>query len=100
MSGGARAVRPGEVLPGTGPVPAAAPTRLQIVSVTNHGRFDAYLTSHFRVARASRALQFARPSAESPLTPEELEGARPLLPAGASVLIAPGESVAVELAWD
>jgi urease beta subunit len=96
----ARTVRPGEVLPGTGPVPAAEPARRELVVVTNHGRFDAYLTSHLRVAGASRALEFGRPSARSPATPDQLEGARPMLPAGASVLIPPGETVAVELAWD
>lgn len=68
--------------------------------VTNHGRFDAYLTSHFRVAGASRALEFARSGPESTLTRDALTGARPLLPAGASVLIPPGESVTVELVWD
>jgi urease beta subunit len=81
------------VLVATGPVPCADPARREIVSVTNHGRFDAYLTSHFPVARASAALEFARPR-------DQLEGARALLPAGASVVIAPGASVAVELSWD
>jgi urease beta subunit len=96
---GAPAVRPGEVLIGTGPAPMARPLRRELVSVTNRGRFDAYLTSHFPVAGASRALEFAWPNAASSLTRDQLEGARPLLPSGASVLIAPGESVAVELAW-
>jgi urease beta subunit len=76
-----------------GPVPRAEPARREFVSVTNHGRFDAYLTSHFAVAGASRALEFAWPR-------DQLEGARAMLPAGASVVIAPGSSVEVELAWD
>lgn len=97
---GARRITPGEVLAATGPVPCAQPARREIVSVTNHGRFDAYLTSHFPVARASRALEFAWPSAPSPLNRDQLEGARAMLPAGASVAIAPGASVDVELAWD
>jgi urease beta subunit len=97
---GARTVRPGEVLAAAGPVPCAQPARLESVTVTNHGRFDAYLTSHFPVALSSRALEFAWPSASSALNRDQLVGARTMLPSGASVVIAPGESVAVELAWD
>jgi urease beta subunit len=52
---------------------------------------NAYLTSHFPIARASRSLEFAR---------DGLDRARPLLPAGGSVEIAPGATVEVELTWD
>jgi urease beta subunit len=83
-------VRPGELIPGDGPVPAAS-GRTGSVSVTNKGRFDAFLTSHFPVARASAALEFPR---------EGLEGARPDLPAGGSVQIPVGETVELRLIWD
>jgi urease beta subunit len=83
-------VRPGELIPGEGPVPAAD-GRTDRVSVTNTGRFGAFLTSHFPLARASAALEFPR---------EGLEGARPNLPAGGSVHIPAGETVELELTWD
>lgn len=76
---------------GPGPAPAAEPARTATVTITNRGRFDAYLTSHFPIARASAALQFPR---------EGLEGARLHVPAGASVRIPVGEPVSVELMWD
>jgi urease beta subunit len=83
-------VRPGELIPGDGPTPAAS-GRTGSVSVTNTGRFDAFLTSHFPLARASAALEFGR---------EGLEGARPNLPAGGSVQIPAGQTVELELIWD
>jgi urease beta subunit len=84
-------VVPGEVIVAPGPAPVAAVTRRQTVMVANRGRFDAYLTSHFPVVRASPTLEFPRTG---------LDGARPRLPAGASVRIPRGETVAVELIWD
>ncbi len=83
-------MRPGELIPGDGPVPAAS-GRTGSVSVTNRGRFDAFLTSHFPLERASAALEFPR---------EGLEGARPDLPAGGSVQIPVGETVELGLIWD
>ncbi len=76
---------------GSGPAPAAQPTRTGTITITNRGRFDAYLTSHFPIARASAALEFPRAG---------LEGARLHLPAGASVRIPVGEPVSVEVMWD
>jgi urease beta subunit len=83
-------VRPGEVLIAGAPAPAGEHPRTATVAITNTGRFDAYLTSHFPIARASAALRFDR---------DGLDGARPLLPAGASVLIGAGETVDVEVTW-
>jgi urease subunit beta len=83
-------VRPGEILPADGPVPTAPAGRTETVRVTNRGRFAAYLTSHFPVARASGALAFDR---------DDLDGARPALPAGASVRIPAGETIELELTW-
>jgi urease beta subunit len=100
LTGAARSVTPGEIVVGAGPVPTPLPARRELVSVTNRGRFDAYLTSHFPVAAASSALEFARPTGAAPVARDQLDGARPLLPAGASVLIGPGETVSLELAWD
>ena len=72
------------------PAPAPPPSRTALVAVRNEGRFPAYLTSHFRLERASAALRFDR---------ERAAGARPALPAGASVRIAPGETVEVTVTW-
>jgi urease beta subunit len=83
-------VRPGELIPGDGPAPQAAGRRGRI-TVTNTGRFDAYLTSHFPLARASAALRFERAG---------LEGARLALPAGASVAIPAGATQELEITWD
>jgi urease beta subunit len=83
-------VRPGEILLADAPAPAPDHTRTATVAVTNAGRFDAYLTSHFPVVRASAALRFDR---------DGLDGARPLLPSGASVLIPAGATVDVEVTW-
>jgi urease beta subunit len=83
--------RPGETIVGSGPAPAAQPTRTATITIINRGRFDAYLTSHFPIARASAALEFPRAG---------LEGARLHLPAGASARIPVGEPVSVELMWD
>ena len=76
---------------GSGPAPAADPARTRTITIVNRGRFDAYLTSHFPIARASAALEFPR---------EGLEGARLRVPAGASLRIPVGEPVSVELMWD
>lgn len=78
------------MIPGDGPVPAAVAHRRERIAVRNTGRFPAYLSSHFPLAWASRALELPR---------DRLEGARLGLPAGASVCIAPGETVEVEAIW-
>ncbi len=83
--------RPGETIVGSGSAPAAEPERIRTITIINRGRFDAYLTSHFPIARASAALEFPR---------EGLDGARLHVPAGASVRIPVGEPVSVELIWD
>jgi urease beta subunit len=83
-------VRPGELIPGEGPVPAASAKRRATVRVRNTGRFPAFLGSHFPVARASTALEFPR---------DGLEGARPALPAGATVRIDPGAEIELEVLW-
>jgi urease beta subunit len=83
-------MRPGEILPGEGPIPAATGTRRAKLTVRNTGRFPAYLSSHFPLPWASAALEFPR---------EGLEGARLDLPAGASVRIPPGDEVEVDVLW-
>ena len=83
-------MRPGEVIPGEGPTPAAAVGRRAKLRVRNTGRFPAYLSSHFPLVWASAALEFRR---------EGLEGARLDLPAGASVRIPPGEEREVDVVW-
>lgn len=83
-------MRPGEILVADALAPEAPHERTATVAVTNTGRFDAYLTSHFPVARASAALRFDRAG---------LEGARPRVPSGASVRIPAGETVDVEVTW-
>lgn len=83
-------MRPGEILPGQGPVPAAAPRRRATVRVRNRGRFPAYLGSHFPLVHASGALDFPR---------EGLAGARLDLPAGATVRIEPGAEAELEVVW-
>jgi urease subunit beta len=83
-------VRPGEIFLAQEPVRAAEHARIATVAIRNGGRFDAYLTSHFAVVRASGELHFDRSG---------LEGARPLLPAGASVRIPAGEVVEVQVTW-
>ena len=83
-------MRPGELIPGDGPVPQAEGRRARL-AVTNTGRFDAYLTSHFPLVRASAALRFER---------DGLEGARLALPAGASVAIPAGTTQELEITWD
>lgn len=84
-------MRPGEILLADRPAPAADHPRTDTVEVRNEGRFPAYLTSHFRLERASGALRLDR---------ERVAGARPLLPAGASVRIAPGETIEVTVTWN
>jgi len=83
-------MRPGEILPGDGPVPRVAGSRQATLTVRNTGRFPAYLSSHFPLTWASAALEFPR---------EGLDGARLDLPAGASVRIPPGEQADVEVVW-
>ena len=83
-------MRPGEIVPGEGPAPAHLVSRRTTIRVRNNGRFPAYVGSHFPLAWASRLLEFPR---------DGLEGARPLLPAGASVRIEPGEEVELEVVW-
>ncbi|MFQ5427179.1 MAG: urease subunit beta [Gaiellales bacterium] len=83
-------MRPGELIPGDGPVPTAAPSRRAVVAIRNSGRFPAYIGSHFPVARASRALEFER---------DGLGGARLDLPAGASARIEAGETAELDVIW-
>ena len=83
-------MRPGEVVPGDGPVPRAEPSRRGTVRIRNTGRFPAFVGSHFPLVRASAALAFDRGG---------LEGARLALPAGASARIDPGEERELEVVW-
>jgi urease beta subunit len=83
-------MRPGEVIPADGPPLVAEHPRTASIAVHNSGRFPAYLTSHFPLVGASRALEFDRSG---------LEGARPRLVAGSSVRIGPGDTVAIEITW-
>jgi urease beta subunit len=83
-------MRPGELLPGDGPVPAPSVHRRARLRVLNRGRFPAYVGSHFPIAQASAALEFSR---------EGLEGARLDLPAGATARIDPGATVELEVVW-
>jgi urease subunit beta len=83
-------VRPGEVIPGDGPVPAAEPSRVATLKITNRGRFPASLSSHVPLEWVSPTLEFPR---------EGLSGARLRLPAGASTRIEPGDEVEVEVMW-
>ena len=53
-------LKPGELIPGDGPVPSAPASRRATVRIRNTGRFPAYIGSHFPLARASAALEFPR----------------------------------------
>jgi len=83
-------MRPGEVIPGDGPVPAAVPGRTATIRIANRGRFPASLSSHVPLEWVSPTLEFPR---------DGLSGARLLLPAGASTRIEPGAEVEVEVMW-
>ena len=83
-------MRPGEVIPGDGRVPAAVPRRTATIRIANRGRFPASLSSHVRLDWVSPTLKFSR---------EGLSGARPHLPAGASMRIEPGAEVDLEVMW-
>jgi urease beta subunit len=83
-------MRPGELLPGDGPVPVPAARRRARIRVVNRGRFPAYVGSHFPIAGASAMLEFPR---------DGLEGARLDLPAGATARIDPGTAVELEVVW-
>jgi urease beta subunit len=83
-------MRPGEVIPGDGPVPTVSARRRSTVRIANWGRFPAFLGSHFPLAHASGELQLPR---------DELDGARLALPAGATLRIDPGEEVDAEILW-
>jgi urease beta subunit len=83
-------MRPGEVIPGEGAVPAAAAVRRGTVRVRNRGRFAAYVGSHYPLALLSRALELDR---------EHAAGARADLPAGASVRIDPGAEIELPVLW-
>jgi len=83
-------MRPGEVIPGDGPVPAAVPSRTATIKIANRGRFPASLSSHVPLEWVSLSLEFSR---------EGLSGARLLLPAGASTRIEPGAEIEVEVMW-
>jgi urease beta subunit len=83
-------VRPGEIIVADAPAPRRAHPRTATITIRNRGRLDAYLTSHYPVARASALLEFDR---------RGLEGARPLLPAGGSVRLPAGEAAEVQVTW-
>jgi urease subunit beta len=83
-------MRPGEVLPGEGPVPQAIVTRSTTVRIRNQGRFPASLSSHFPLEWASREFVFPR---------DECRGGRLHLPAGASVRIEAGAEIEVDVVW-
>jgi urease beta subunit len=83
-------VRPGEVIVGDGPVPAARPARTATIRIVNRGRYPASISSHVPLEWLSPTLEFPR---------EGLAGARLLLPAGASTRIEPGAAVDVEVMW-
>jgi urease beta subunit len=83
-------MRPGEVIPGDGPVPAAVPGRTATIRIVNRGRLPASLSSHVPLEWVSPTLEFPR---------DGLCGARLLLPAGASTRIEPGAEVEVEVMW-
>ncbi|MBM3677914.1 MAG: urease subunit beta [Actinobacteria bacterium] len=85
-------MRPGEVIPGDGPVPAAVATRRVAVRIRNDGRFPASLGSHLPLSWTSAALAIDPPR-------DELEGARLDLPAGATLRIEPGAEVDAEAIW-
>jgi urease beta subunit len=78
------------VIPGDGPVPVVGAARRASVRVRNTGRFPAYVGSHYPLARASAALELDRAAAA---------GARPDLPAGASVRIDPGAEIELPVVW-
>jgi urease beta subunit len=83
-------MRPGEVVPGEGPVPAVSASRRATIRIRNTGRFPAYIGSHFPLVLASEALDFPR---------DGVEGARLDLPAGATTRIDPGGEVEVPILW-
>lgn len=83
-------MRPGEIIPGEGPVPAAAARRRATIRIKNTGRFPAYVGSHFPLVLASAALEFPR---------EGLDGARLDLPAGATARIDAGGEVELSIVW-
>ncbi len=83
-------IRPGEVSPANAPVPVVAVSRRETVRILNRGRFPVYLGSHFPIVQASSALEFDRSG---------LEGARLNLPSGATVRIAPGDELTLEVIW-
>ena len=79
------------MIAGDGPVPAAQPEpRRRRVRIATRGRFAAFLSSHFPLARASATLEFPR---------DGLAGARLHLPAGASVADPGAARVEVEVIW-
>jgi urease subunit beta len=83
-------MRPGEVIPGEGPVPGPAVTRRGTLRVRNTGRFTAYVGSHYPLERLSAALELDRDAAR---------GARPDLPAGASARIDAGAEIELPVVW-
>jgi len=83
-------MRPGEVIPGDGPVPEAVPSRTETITIRNRGSFPASVSSHVPLEWLSPTLEFPR---------DGLSGARLRLPAGASTRIEPGAEVEVEVMW-
>ena len=83
-------MRPGEILPGAGPVPEPPAVRRETVRIRNTGRHVAYLGSHFPLVDASAALSFDRTG---------LAGATVDLPSGATARIGPGVEVELTAIW-
>ena len=83
-------MKPGELIPGDGPLPSAPASRRATARVRNTGRFPAYVGSHFPLARVSAALELDR---------DALAGARADLPAGATVRIDPGAEIELPVVW-
>lgn len=84
-------MRPGEIVTASGPVPVSTAARRRRVTMRNAGRLPVYIGSHFGLARLSESLELDRSG---------LEGARPDLPAGATVRIEAGATVELDVIWD
>lgn len=85
-------MRPGEIIPGEGPVPQAPVSRRLEVRIRNTGRFPVSLGSHFPLSWTSRALELDPPR-------DDLVGARLDLPAGATLRIEPGAEAITQAVW-
>ena len=82
-------VRPGELIPGDGPVPAARPAAARDAPRSERGRFPAVPRARTSRSRwASATLEFPR---------EGLDGCAACAPGGAAVRIEPGAEVELEV---